>query len=108
MKYKCNFPGCTYETNHRYIHYHHIIPKSKGGSDKESNRVWLCPNHHCRIYIPGETRGIHSVCTEESVILIAKRMSTAGLILEYRLPEKDEITKINIKSLPETNYIKVY
>ncbi len=91
-RYICEFPTCNYITYHKYIHYHHIIPKSKNGSNKHYNRVWLCPNHHCRIYIPGETNGIHAVCTEESVILISKRMTTCGILLEYRIPYSDEIT----------------
>lgn len=93
-KYKCGFPGCTYETDYRYIHYHHIVPKSKGGSDKEYNRIWLCPNHHCRVYIPGETNGIHAVCTDESIIILGKVVSTSGVLLEYRTPFSSEIMNI--------------
>ena len=89
-KFKCEFPGCGYETDYNYIHWHHIIPKSKGGSDAPWNRVWLCPNHHCRVYIPGEVHGIHAVCTDESIILLGKLKSTGGTLLEYRMANSDE------------------
>jgi hypothetical protein len=34
----CNWTGRT--------HIHHIIPRSKGGTERDENLVELCPNHH--------------------------------------------------------------
>jgi len=36
-------------------HCHHIIPKSKGGSDENSNRVLLHPNCHMQVHSQGLT-----------------------------------------------------
>lgn len=32
------------------LHQHHKIPQSCGGSDEESNLIWLCPNHHSMVH----------------------------------------------------------
>ena len=38
---------CDYSTpNRNNIENHHIVPKELKGSDKQYNRVYLCPNHH--------------------------------------------------------------
>lgn len=41
--YKCQVPGCS---NRRNIHAHHLIFRSKGGSDIISNLLSLCTAHH--------------------------------------------------------------
>lgn len=90
MVYKCQFPQCKYETNNRFqIHYHHIIPKECGGTNKEYNRIWLCPNHHSRIYIKEATKGIHSIKTKDSIIFKGILQSTSGRLIEYI--ENDDI-----------------
>jgi len=62
MKYNCKFPKCDYSTNHRsQINYHHIIPQELNGSHKDYNRIWLCPTHHTKIYVPESKSGIHSI-----------------------------------------------
>lgn len=92
INYKCGFPGCDYRTNYRsYICKHHIKPKCDGGIDDEYNRIWLCPNHHVRIYIPGCTNGIHKICTSESIILEKWVMSSDGKLLSFRNAYKEEI-----------------
>lgn len=84
MKYKCEFPDCTYKTDNRtQIHNHHIIPKEIDGNNHNSNRIWLCPNCHAKIYVPEVKRGIHSFNTENSIIINSKLNSTAGKVLEY-------------------------
>lgn len=84
MRYKCEFPSCDYITNYRHqIELHHIDPVELNGVDDKYNRIWLCPNHHCRIYIPKSKSGKHSIKTEDSIILNRKFQSTAGIILEY-------------------------
>lgn len=83
--YKCQFPGCSYTTNSRtQIEYHHIVPKTKGGKNWSKNRIWLCPNCHKKIYIPGEEKGIHSKQHENSIIIIGWAASTIGRILQYK------------------------
>ena len=84
MIYECKFPNCNYKTNNRtQIHNHHIIPKEIGGSDNKSNRIYLCPNCHNKIYIPNCTSGIHSFNYDTSIIIINKLQSTSGMVLEY-------------------------
>ena len=82
--YKCQFPKCTYSCDERsHITYHHIKSKEQGGSDDDSNRIWLCPNCHCKVYIPESKTGIHSVQGKSSIIINCWRMSTSGKVLEY-------------------------
>jgi 5-methylcytosine-specific restriction endonuclease McrA len=38
----CQVPGCSRAA----VHAHHIIPRSKGGTDDEWNLVSLCASHH--------------------------------------------------------------
>lgn len=96
--YKCQFPTCGYATESRNsIHYHHIVPKSKGGSDKPFNRIYLCPNCHTRVYVEGVTHGIHSIRKQNSVILEGYVNSTQGKYLKYF----DESGKINYEPIGE-------
>ena len=44
MKYKCI--NCGAEATEQ----HHIVPKSVGGNDIESNKVWVCSKCHCLIH----------------------------------------------------------
>ena len=82
MRFKCEIPDCDYETDHRsYVANHHIIPVELGGSDKSWNRLFCCPNHHCRIYIPDATKGIHTIETEDSITILGWRNSRC--FLEY-------------------------
>ncbi len=43
--YRCMAPGCTSRAE---IQEHHIVFRSKGGSEKPTNRVSLCAAHHLR------------------------------------------------------------
>lgn len=82
--YYCQFPGCLYFTEVRsQINYHHIKPVELDGSDKDFNRVYLCPNHHSKIYIPEAKSGVHSIKGEDSIILLGKLKSTGGTVIEY-------------------------
>ncbi|MCK9428956.1 MAG: HNH endonuclease [Candidatus Omnitrophica bacterium] len=90
--YYCEYPNCNYKTDIRSkINYHHIIPKSKFGSNKKFNRIFLCPNHHVCIYIPEELKGIHSKFNSNSIIILGWKLSTEGKILEYKLINSNEI-----------------
>lgn len=92
MIYKCNYPKCEYCSKSRTcIHYHHIIPKELGGSNDNSNRVWLCPTHHSHIYIEESKKGHHSKINDQSIILIGWRKSTEGKVLLYKKPNSEEI-----------------
>ena len=37
-------------------HFHHIVPRSKGGSDTIQNQVGLCKKCHCRVHTDVESR----------------------------------------------------
>jgi len=83
MIHKCYFPGCSYSTDYRHqIHYHHIIPESMGGSDKEFNRIFVCPNHHAQIFVPN-SKGVHSIQGADSIIIHGWVRSTGGRLLHY-------------------------
>ncbi|MFN2425886.1 MAG: HNH endonuclease signature motif containing protein [Candidatus Binatia bacterium] len=43
--YRCTAPGCSSYAN---LHDHHIVPRSAGGSNEQSNRTTLCAWHHLR------------------------------------------------------------
>lgn len=32
------------------LHHHHLIPRSRGGSDEESNLITLCQRHHASLH----------------------------------------------------------
>ncbi len=82
MRYKCQFPGCTYETDIKsQINIHHIVPKELGGSEHNYNKICLCPNCHSKIYIKDATSGIHSKFGDDSIIL--HRWLNSMDILEY-------------------------
>ena len=82
--YKCEFPECNYSTESRtQIHYHHIVPKELGGNNRKNNRLFLCPNCHTKIFIPEAKVGIHSIKHENSIVIVSKLISTAGMALQY-------------------------
>jgi predicted restriction endonuclease len=82
--YKCEFPNCDYESDELgSFDSHHIIPKSKGGSDRAFNRIRLCPNCHRKIYIEDFTGGIHSIKKDNSIIILGKIVSSDGDVLYY-------------------------
>lgn len=83
--YHCQMPECDYMCeNISQINFHHIVPRSMGGSDKKFNLIELCPNCHSKVYVEGMTYGIHAIKSENSVILIGKLLSTGGYVLEYK------------------------
>ena len=43
--WRCLVPGCT---SRRSLHVHHLVPRSEGGGDEESNLITLCAFHHLR------------------------------------------------------------
>lgn len=84
--YRCEFPGCKYETKTKLlIEKHHIKPRSQNGTNKRNNLIWLCPEHHRCIYVPDMKRGIHSIKHPKSIIIHGWKESTGGRVLVYEL-----------------------
>lgn len=82
--YCCLYPKCDFTTSkRREIDYHHIIPKELNGSNNASNRMWVCPNHHRLIFVPGTTNGHHSIKSKNSIIIKKFLQSTNGIVLSY-------------------------
>lgn len=48
---------CLESGDWRSLHCHHVIPVSCGGTDRVSNLVVLCPNHHAAAHRTGKRRG---------------------------------------------------
>ena len=84
-EFNCEFPKCDYSTSHRsQVNYHHIVPLELNGSDKDYNRIWLCPTHHTKIFVPKSKSGMHSIKGLDSIVLIQWLNSTQGRVLEYK------------------------
>ena len=82
--FKCNFPGCKYETNHRSkIDYHHINPKEIDSSPSNKITIPLCKTHHSLIFHPGVKYGMHSINTENSLKILGLFKSTDGNAILY-------------------------
>jgi hypothetical protein len=43
--WRCLVPACS---SRRNLHVHHVVPRSRGGGDEDSNLVTLCAWHHLR------------------------------------------------------------
>jgi hypothetical protein len=52
--YQCTAPGCGAR---RGLEIHHIVPRSRGGSDDPENLTVLCAAHHRRVLHAGWMRG---------------------------------------------------
>jgi len=69
------------------IHFHHLVPRSRGGSDSEKNLLTLCPVCHGRIHSARYKNG-HSELTKAG---LARRkalgLSTGGRVA-YGLQRK--------------------
>jgi predicted restriction endonuclease len=90
-KFKCEFPNCEYEVNDKHlVHKHHIIPKELNGKNDKMNIIYLCPNHHSRIFIPNSNRGIHSLKVDDKIIIFGFLSSTFGKILHYSNMNNEE------------------
>ena len=96
--YQCQMSDCNYVCGDvSQINFHHIVPKSMGGSDHKSNLIELCPNCHARIYVEGMTHGTHAVKNKNSIILLGKLLSTGGFVLEYRHIDDEELNYCLLK-----------
>jgi hypothetical protein len=45
---RCRVPGCG---RRRGLEVHHLVPRSRGGSDEIANLAAVCPAHH-RLLVP--------------------------------------------------------
>ena len=79
--FKCTL--CEYQSERTSIHYHHIIPRELGGTDKASNLVYLCPNCHNKVFVPDSNSGIHSFKNNNSIQIFGWLNSTVGRVLCY-------------------------
>ena len=90
--YYCQMPECEYICEDKsQIHFHHIIPSSLGGNNRDSNLIGLCPNCHTRVYVPEMEYGMHSIKHSNSIILISKMLSTGGQVISYKTIDDDEV-----------------
>ena len=90
--YYCQMPDCDYVCEAKsLINFHHIVPVSMGGSNKNSNLIELCPNCHARIYVDGIKSGSHAIIHENSVIFLGKLLSTGGYVISYTNINTDEV-----------------
>ena len=62
---------------------HHIVPLCMDGSDLPFNRMWVCPDHHRRIFVPGCQSGHHAYKHADSIVVIGYLNSTVGRILHF-------------------------
>lgn len=93
--YYCNFPGCDYTCKDKsQINFHHITPRSMGGSNSKSNLLSLCPNCHTKVYVPNMKHGMHSQKHDNSIVITQKLYSTGGHVYEYKYIQENE-TKFN-------------
>ena len=107
MRYCCESPGCSYQTNTKsHINTHHIIPRELGGTNAKWNLIKLCPSCHSHIYVPDSKHGNHMVKGEDSIILHGWRMTTGGKMLEYT--DKDGVLKYWKREKAELEFAKSF
>lgn len=63
-KHKCGYCGIN-----TFCDVHHVIPRSKGGTNHKSNLIYLCPNCHRNIHA-GELKLDRKVLTTEGYSLL--------------------------------------
>lgn len=74
--WRCAAPGCT---SRRHLESHHVIYRSRGGGEGDSNQICLCRFHHQR----GEHGGLAS-CSGEAPLGVTWRLGRGELALWYR------------------------
>lgn len=85
---------CNYKTKNRSkIQSHHIIPVELNGSNSKSNRVYLCPTCHSKVYIKEARSGQHSIKGLEYLVIDGWKLSTLGKVLIYFKNEIEIIQK---------------
>jgi 5-methylcytosine-specific restriction endonuclease McrA len=74
--WRCAAPGCT---SRRNLEDHHVVYRSRGGSDALSNRICLCRFHHQL----GE-HGELAACSGSAPLAMTWRLGRAGIGGRYR------------------------
>jgi hypothetical protein len=77
--WRCLVPGCS---SRRNLHVHHIVSRSQGGGDEESNLVTLCVFHHLR-GVHGGTVEITGKAPDDLVFKLGVRPDGPPLVV-YR------------------------
>lgn len=91
-EHRCEFPGCgKVEGSRSALDLHHILPVCMGGQNAGANRIFLCPSHHRKIYVPGCPSGHHSVKHQDSITIIGYLSSSEGKVLHYK--DQDDIER---------------
>ncbi len=62
-----------------YVDSHHIVSKSKGGSNKSFNKVQICPNCHRSVHLG-------------DIVIEGKFMTAKGIELIYHFKEHKSLT----------------
>jgi len=82
---------CDYKTKNRNnIEIHHIVPKELNGSNKKSNKVYVCGTCHSKIYVNGSKSGAHSIKNTSSIVINGWFYSTTGAMLLIEKDGKEE------------------
>jgi len=66
---------------------HHIVPRSKQGSDRAWNLLTVCPGCHRKIYIPNMNTGIHKSPAIGSIEIFGYLSTSDGQAVHYRMVE---------------------
>jgi len=95
--HKCEFPGCSYTSEHKHnFNDHHIIPRASKGTNKNKNLLRVCLTCHNKIYIPGSYIGTkHAKIMDDSIICEKIIDTSGGLALMYHSPT-DTDTKFHL------------
>lgn len=81
---KCGFPGCRKVAHSRSLmDLHHILPMCMEGTDAPWNRMWVCPDHHRKIFVPGCQYGHHALKHIDSIVVVGYLNSSVGRVLQY-------------------------
>jgi len=105
--FKCCFPGCPYETEHRaLIDFHHIHLRELGSRLGSDVAIPLCPTHHKLIYHPEATSGQHSRKFAQSMVVKQVTDSTNGKCVIFEDMEgKEHVTFLDSLPTEEVNYV---
>ena len=100
--FKCCFPGCPYETEHRaLIDFHHIHLRELGSRLGSDVAIPLCPTHHKLIYHPEATSGQHSRKFAQSMVVKQVTDSTNGKCVIFEVYESNRAPSTKPANMPK-------
>lgn len=86
-EHRCEFPGCAVvEGSRSALDLHHIVPVCMGGTNAGANRIYLCPSHHRKVFVPECPSGHHSISHMDSIVIVGYLASSDGKVLHYKDP----------------------